>query len=87
MFITQAGKGRPAKTFSVLAGHAAAIVLIQPHFGVLMGKAPFDVKERACRILSYAAWTVNRFHAQDLIKKAENQGIEPMLEDLLRKNN
>lgn len=56
-------------------------------FGVLMGKAPFDVKERACRILSYAAWTVNRFHAQDLIKKAENQGIDPMLEDLLRKNN
>lgn len=52
-----------------------------------MGKAPFDVKERACRILSYAAWTVNRFHAQDLIKKAANQGIDPMLEDLLRKNN
>lgn len=52
-----------------------------------MGKAPFDAKERACRILSYAAWTVNRFHAQDLIEKAENQGIDPMLEDLLRKNN
>lgn len=52
-----------------------------------MGKALFDAKERACRILSYAAWTVNRFHAQDLIEKAENQGIDPMLEDLLRKNN
>lgn len=52
-------------------------------YGVLMGEAPFDVKERACRILSYIAWVVNRFHAQGLIKNAENQGIDPLLDDLL----
>lgn len=55
-------------------------------YGVLMGEAPFDVKERACRILSYVAWDVNRFHAQDLIKNAENRGIEPSLDDLLHRH-
>lgn len=53
-------------------------------YGILMEKAPFDVKERACGILSHTAWHVNRWHAQGLIKSAIEEGIDPMLEDALK---
>lgn len=51
---------------------------------VVLSKAKFDVKERACQTLSYIAWTVGRFHAQHLIEGIIAAGIDPMLEDLLR---
>ena len=52
-------------------------------YGVLIGRAPFDVKERACGILTYIAYSVNRWHAQGLIDAVIEEGIDPMLEDCL----
>lgn len=50
---------------------------------IVLSKAPYDIKERACQTLSYVAWRINRFHAQHLIKDIITSGIDPMLEDLL----
>lgn len=50
---------------------------------VILSKAPFDVKERACYILAYVAWNVNRFYAQHLIEDTVSAGVDPMLEDIL----
>lgn len=51
---------------------------------IVLSKAAFDIKERACQTLSYIAWTVGRFHAQHLIEGIIAAGVDPMLEDLLR---
>ena len=51
---------------------------------IVLSKAAFDIKERACQTLSYIAWTVGRFHAQLLIEGIIAAGVDPMLEDLLR---
>ncbi len=50
---------------------------------IVLSKAAFDIKERACQTLSYIAWTVGRFHAQHLIEGMVAAGVNPMLEDLL----
>ena len=50
---------------------------------IVLSKAAFDIKERACQTLSYIAWTVSRFHAQHLIEGMVAAGVDPMLEDLL----
>lgn len=50
---------------------------------VILSKATFDVKERACCILAYTARYVNRFSAQHLIDEVLAYGIDPMLEDIL----
>lgn len=50
---------------------------------IVLSKAPYDIKERACQTLSYVAWRINRFHAQHLIEDIITSGIDPMLEDLL----
>ena len=50
---------------------------------IILSKAPYDIKERACQTLSYIAWRINRFHAQHLIKDIISSGVDPMLEDLL----
>ena len=41
-------------------------------------------KETYSNILRYIAFDVNRFSAQHMIEDLIDQGIEPMLEDLLR---
>lgn len=71
------GMTQPCKTWGdhdAFADIAEAIVL---------SKAAFDIKERACQTLSYIAWTVGRFHAQHLIEGMVATGVDPMLEDLL----
>lgn len=71
------GMTQPCKTWGdhdAFADIAEAIVL---------SKAAFDIKERACQTLSYIAWTVGRFHAQHLIEGMVAAGVDPMLEDLL----
>lgn len=50
---------------------------------IVLSKAAFDIKERACQTLSYIAWTVGRFHAQHLNEGMVAAGVDPMLEDLL----
>ena len=51
---------------------------------VLYGDFPFVIKETAANILRYVAWDVNRFSAQDMVKKLIDSGIEPMLEDIIK---
>lgn len=51
---------------------------------VLSGPFPFVVKEIAANILHYVAWDVNRFSAQHLVEEIIDEGIEPMLEDIIR---
>ena len=50
----------------------------------IKGDFDFIIKESACRILKYIADQVNRFHAQDLIERILSEGIEPLLEELLK---
>lgn len=53
---------------------------------VLRGNYSFTVREIAATILRYIAWDVNRFFAQHLIESLIDDGMEPMLEDVLRSN-
>jgi len=45
----------------------------------------YTVKEIAAGILSYVAYDVNRFYAQDLIKAIMDYGVEPMIEEILQR--
>ena len=55
-------------------------------FDIIRNNAiPFDVKERACRILSYVAYYVNRYHAQHLVEQLIEDGIDPLLEEEINK--
>ena len=51
---------------------------------VLRGDFSFVIKETAANILRYVAWDVNRFSAQDMVQKLINDGIEPMLEEIIK---
>ena len=51
---------------------------------VLQGQYSFVVKETAANILRYVAWDVNRFSAQHIVEDIINNGIEPMLEDIIK---
>ena len=53
-------------------------------YEVIKGDFDFITKESACRILKYIADQVNRFHAQRLIENLISQGIDPLLEDILK---
>lgn len=52
-------------------------------YRVLKENFTFVVKEIAATILRYVATDVNRFSAQNLVDELKNDGIEPMLEDIL----
>jgi len=43
----------------------------------------YVVKELAANILKHIAYDINRFSAQRLIEELKNQGIEPLLEEIL----
>ena len=51
---------------------------------VLLDTFPFVVKEIAASILRYVAWDVNRFSAQHMVEEIIDEGIEPMLEDIIK---
>ena len=50
---------------------------------VILGRYSF-VEEIAANILRFVAWDVNRFNAQAMVEDLINEGIEPMLEDIIR---
>lgn len=52
-------------------------------YKILRDNFPYVVKEIAANILRYVATDVNRFNAQGLVKQLKDEGIEPMLEDIL----
>lgn len=51
---------------------------------VILGRYSFVVKEIAANILRFVAWDVNRFNAQAMVEDLINEGVEPMLEDIIR---
>ena len=54
---------------------------------VLRGQYSYVVKETAAQILSYIAWIINRYNAQGLVHELEKDGIDPMLEEIIRGKN
>ena len=46
----------------------------------------FEYKEKACNILNNIAYNINRFGIQRLIDKIINKGIDPILEEILKKH-
>lgn len=52
-------------------------------FQIAKSRVSFDIRERACRILAYVANYVDRWNAQSLVSKLIDDGIDPMLEDVL----
>ena len=52
-------------------------------YSVLKDNFPFVVKETAANILRFVATDVNRFSAQALVNELKNEGLEPMIEDIL----
>jgi eukaryotic-like serine/threonine-protein kinase len=52
---------------------------------VLQEQFTFLTKEKAARILSHIAYSVNRFSAQRMIDRLIKRGIEPLIEDVLQR--
>ncbi len=52
---------------------------------ILKSKFDYAIKEIAANILRYVAYDVNRFSAQHMVEDLVNDGIEPMLEDILQR--
>lgn len=52
-------------------------------YKILKGNFSFVVKETAANILHYVAASVNRFYAHRLIDALKDDGIEPLLEEIL----
>jgi len=51
---------------------------------VLRGNYSYVVKETAANILRFVARDVNRFSAQHMVEDIINEGIEPLLEEIIR---
>lgn len=51
---------------------------------VLKGNYSYAVKETAANILRFVAWDVNRFSAQHMVDDIIHEGIEPLLEEVIR---
>lgn len=66
--------GRSFEAYDVYATFAKRIIL---------DKFSFVVKEIASNILRYVAWDINRFSAQHMVEDIINEGIDPMLEDII----
>ena len=41
------------------------------------------MKETAANIIRFVAWDVNRFVIQHLVEELINEGLEPLLEDII----
>lgn len=52
---------------------------------ILKDRFPFVVNEIAASILGSVAWDVNRFSAQDMVNRLIEEGIDPMIEDILKR--
>lgn len=52
-------------------------------YSVLKDNFPFVVKETAANILRFVATAVNRFTARRMINELKEEGLEPMIEDIL----
>lgn len=71
----QAVCGRSYEAYDVYSSFAKRVIL---------GRYSFVVKEIAANILRFVAWDVNRFNAQAMVEDLINEGIEPMLEEIIQ---
>jgi eukaryotic-like serine/threonine-protein kinase len=53
-------------------------------YSVLQDNFAFLTKEKSAKILSYIAYSVNRFSAQRMIEKLITRGVEPLIENVLQ---
>ena len=53
-------------------------------YDILQGDFDFVIKELAAKILKHISDDVNRFSAKDLVDKAITEGLDPLLEDILK---
>ena len=54
-------------------------------YNVINENFSFTVKELAANILRYVAFDINRFNALHLVEKLKNNGLEPLIEEMLEK--
>ena len=50
----------------------------------MLDRFSFVVQEIAANIIRFIAWDVNRYSAQHMIEEIINEGIEPILEEIIR---
>ena len=53
-------------------------------YALELKETEYYLKERICKTLNYIAYNVNRFYAQRKIEKIISNGIDPLLEEILR---
>ena len=73
------------KAYQIVGGRSFEAYDVYAIFAkrVLEGKFTFVVKEIAANILRYVAWDVNRFSAQHMVEEIIDEGIDPMLVDII----
>jgi hypothetical protein len=73
------------KAYQIVSGRSFEAYDVYAIFAkrILLDKFTFVVKEIAANILRYVAWDVNRFSAQHMVEDIINEGIDPMLEDII----
>lgn len=73
------------KAYQIVSGRSFEAYDVYATFAkrVILDKFSFVVKEIASNILRYVAWDVNRFSAQHMVEDIINEGIDPMLEDII----
>lgn len=52
---------------------------------VIRGQFDFTVKETAAHILNHIAWDVNRFSAQHKVRRIIQDGVDPLIEEIIKK--
>lgn len=52
---------------------------------ILLDQFSFLTKEKAARILSHIAFSVNRFSAQRMVERLIDRGVEPLIENVLQR--
>lgn len=54
-------------------------------FSILQDDFSYLTKEKSAKILSYIAFSVNRFSSQRMIQNLIERGIDPLIEDILQR--
>ncbi len=73
------------KAYQIVSGRSFEAYDVYAAFAkrILLDKFTFIVKEITANILRYVAWNVNRFSVQNIVEDIINEGIDPMLDDII----
>lgn len=74
------------KSYKTVCGRSFVAYDVYASFArkVLLDRFSFVVQEIAANIIRFIAWDVNRYSAQHMIEEIINEGIEPILEEIIR---